>query len=102
MIPAVMARSNRGFGPVLRYREDISRLVFAKQDVRCIRQFQPCADAACQRHFRHRDQQAAVRNVMADVNRAAFDLHSEEVAIAALGRQVDRGRRSVLAAGDLP
>ncbi len=60
-----------------------------------------CADAARHRHFGQRDGKPAVAEVMAGGDCASENEGADGVAIAALDREVDRGRRALFAAGNL-
>ena len=51
------------------------------------------AGVAGKRHFRDRDQQAAVGHVVASGHRAGGDQVTDEVAVAPFRRQIDRHHR---------
>ena len=59
------------------------------------------ADAALKRHLGQRHGDAAVRAVVAGGDPVRRDQGAHEVAVAALGGEVDGGRGAVLAARDL-
>src|SRR6185312_14024497 len=59
------------------------------------------AGAAGHRHLRDGDEQAAIGDVVAGAHPADLDLAAHEVAVAALGGEVHRGRRALLLADDL-
>ena len=52
--------------------------------------------SAGQRHLGHRDQQAAVGEVVAGGDAAGADLAADEIAVAAFGGEIDRRRRALL------
>ena len=59
------------------------------------------ADAASQRHFRDRHEQAAIGDVVNRADLARQDQLADEIAVALFELEVDRRRRTVLAAGDM-
>ena len=86
--------------------DEVARLVFAEQPgiegiVDRHRRVDAGADVAGHGHLGQRHQQAAVGEVVAGGEPAAADQLADEIAVAALGREVDGRRRAVLAAVDL-
>src|SRR6185369_16928375 len=55
-------------------------------------------DAAGDRHFRQRDEQTAIGAIMASSDLAGFDQAAHEIAIAALGDEIDRRWRTLFPA----